>query len=366
MKAMILAAGAGTRLRPLTEVCPKPMLPIVDKPVIDFLLELLKKNRVSQLMINISHLGWKIQDYVRDGSRYDLNVGYSFEGYFNNGELVTEPIGSAGGLKRIQDFSGFFDETFVVLCGDAIVDMDLSSVLDIHKESGAIATIAATHVPLESVANYGVILCRDDGRIISFQEKPSQEEARSTLVNTGIYFFEPEALDYIPSGSFYDIGSQLIPDLVSRGKMVVAAKTEISWFDIGRTTDYLEVLETALEGGIPGFRPGGVEMSEGVFVGAGASIEPHVKIEPPVYIGGSCKVGRNTVIKGPTILGANSVIEEGCEVVSSTILDYTRISSYTSVRGFLISPEFVLDREGRSISLESLQLYGKISDSRKY
>ncbi|HAA86100.1 MAG TPA: mannose-1-phosphate guanyltransferase [Kosmotogaceae bacterium] len=366
MKAMILAAGAGTRLRPLTEYCPKPMLPIVDRPVIDFLLELLKKYRVSQLMINISHLGWKIQDYVRDGSRYGLNVGYSFEGYFDSGELVTEPIGSAGGLKRIQDFSGFFDETFVVLCGDAIVDMDLNSVISIHKERGAIATIAATHVPLENVSNYGVILCKDDGRVVSFQEKPAQKEAKSTLVNTGIYFFEPEVFDYIPSGSFYDIGSQLIPDLVSRGKTVVAAKTDISWFDIGRTTDYLEVLGTALERGIPGFHPGGVEISEGVFVGAGASIEPHVEIEPPVYIGGSCKIGRNSVIKGPSILGANSVVGEGCEVVSSTIIDYTRISSHTSVRDLLISPDFVLDREGIPVSLENSKLYGKISDARKH
>ncbi len=364
MKAIILAAGAGTRVRPLTGIIPKPMLPIVDKPVIDFLVELLGKHGVEQVMINVSHLGWKIQEYLKDGSRYGLNIGYSFEGYFYNDELVTEPIGSAGGMKKIQDFSGFFDETFVVLCGDAVVDLDLSSICDKHKKSGAIATIAAKHVSSEQVSNYGVIVCEDDNRVVSFQEKPSKEEAKSTLVNTGIYIFEPDVLNYVPSKSFYDIGSQLIPDLVAREEEVRAVDAEISWFDIGRTTDYLRILKLALTGGIPGFIPGGKELREGIFVGAGASVDASARLEPPVYIGGACRVGANTLVKGPSILGANSVIGDDCEVDRAVVLDYTSIQDNTSIRGVLVSPDFVIDSQGDASPVEETQLNEKVKDSR--
>ncbi|MGC9384520.1 MAG: nucleotidyltransferase family protein, partial [Kosmotogaceae bacterium] len=144
---MILAAGKGTRLRPLTNELPKPMLPIINKPVIEFLLELLKKHQVDEVMINLSHLGWKIQDYVKDGYRYRLNVGYSFEGYYKNESLKTIPLGSAGGIKNIQKKWEFFDDTFIVLCGDAIVDLNISEALTFHKNNNALATIITKNVP---------------------------------------------------------------------------------------------------------------------------------------------------------------------------------------------------------------------------
>ncbi|WP_333641964.1 nucleotidyltransferase family protein, partial [Mesotoga prima] len=149
MKAMILAAGAGTRLRPLTNRLPKPMLPIIEKPVIEFILELLSKYDVKEIMINVSHLAGVLQNYVRSGYRFGVRVGYSFEGHFEKGQLVPEPVGSAGGLKKIQEESGFFDETFVVLCGDAIVDFDLAEAFEFHKASRSVATIISKEVQMD-------------------------------------------------------------------------------------------------------------------------------------------------------------------------------------------------------------------------
>src|SRR5438445_2644261 len=138
MKAMILAAGKGTRVRPLTETIPKPMIPIINKPLLEFLVELLRKHGFDEIMISTSYLANQIENYFGDGSRFGVHIGYSFEGYHQDGEVLAEGLGSAGGLKMIQDFSGFYDETFAVLCGDAIVDLDLTRALGVHRGKKAL------------------------------------------------------------------------------------------------------------------------------------------------------------------------------------------------------------------------------------
>jgi mannose-1-phosphate guanylyltransferase len=137
MKAMILAAGKGTRVRPITQTIPKPMIPILQKPVMEFLLELLRQHNFTQIMVNVSHLAHEIENYFRDGQRFGVEIGYSFEGKITaEGELQGQALGSAGGMKRIQDFQPFFDDTFVVLCGDALIDLDLTEAVRWHKEKG--------------------------------------------------------------------------------------------------------------------------------------------------------------------------------------------------------------------------------------
>ncbi len=192
MKAMILAAGKGTRVRPITYTIPKPMIPILQKPVMEFLVELLRQHGFDQIMVNVSHLAYEIENYFRDGQRFGVQIGYSFEGRIVDGELIGEALGSAGGMKRIQDFSPFFDDTFVVLCGDALIDLDLSEAIRWHKEKGSIATVIMKSVPREEVPSYGVVVTDENDRIKAFQEKPTVEEALSTSINTGIYLFEPE------------------------------------------------------------------------------------------------------------------------------------------------------------------------------
>ena len=141
MKAMILAAGKGTRVRPITHTIPKPMIPILQKPVMEFLLELLRQHGFTEIMVNVSHLAEEIENYFRDGQRFGVEIAYSFEGRIEDGELIGQALGSAGGLKKIQDFQRFFDDTFVVLCGDGLIDLNLSEAVRKHRQSGALSLI---------------------------------------------------------------------------------------------------------------------------------------------------------------------------------------------------------------------------------
>ena len=187
MKAMILAAGKGTRVQPITHTIPKPMIPILQKPVMEFLLELLRQHGFTEVMVNVSHLAEEIENYFRDGQRFGVEIAYSFEGRIEDGELIGDALGSAGGLKKIQNFQKFFDDTFVVLCGDALIDLNLSEAVRKHRQSGALATIITKRVPKEKVSSYGVVVTDDDGRVKAFQEKPGVEERsamRSTPVST--------------------------------------------------------------------------------------------------------------------------------------------------------------------------------------
>jgi mannose-1-phosphate guanylyltransferase len=147
MKAMILAAGKGTRVRPITYTIPKPMIPIMQKPVMEFLLELLRQHGFSQVMVNVSHLANEIEGYFRDGQRFGVELAYSFEGRIVDGELVGEAIGSAGGMRKIQDFSPFFDDTFVVLCGDALINLDLTEAVRRHKEKAPLPPLLLNLCP---------------------------------------------------------------------------------------------------------------------------------------------------------------------------------------------------------------------------
>jgi mannose-1-phosphate guanylyltransferase len=206
MKAMVLAAGKGTRVRPITNIVPKPMIPLLGKPIMQSIVEHLRDSGFDQIVVNTSHLAPLIEDFFGDGSNFGVEMAYSFEGTLSQGRLEGEAIGSAGGMKRIQEFSGFFDDTFVVLCGDALVDVDLQAAVRFHRDRGALATIIMRDVPKEEVFRYGVVATAPDGRVQQFQEKPSVETAVSTTINSGIYLFEPRIFDYIPAGRQFDIG----------------------------------------------------------------------------------------------------------------------------------------------------------------
>ena len=267
MKAMILAAGKGTRVQPITHVIPKPMIPILQKPVMEFLLELLKEHGFTEVMVNVSHLAEEIENYFRDGQRFGVEIAYSFEGRIEEGELIGDALGSAGGLKKIQDFQPFFDDTFVVLCGDALIDLDLSEAVRRHREKGAIASIVTKRVPRDQVSSYGVVVTDDTGRISAFQEKPSVDEALSDTINTGIYIFEPEIFEHIPSGQAFDIGSDLFPKLVELNAPFYALPMDFEWVDIGKVPDYWQAIRSVLLGEVRQVGIPGKEVRPGVYTG---------------------------------------------------------------------------------------------------
>jgi mannose-1-phosphate guanylyltransferase len=364
MKAMILAAGKGTRVRPLTQVLPKPMIPILGKPVMEYLVEELARHGFDQIMVNTSHLANYLESYFNDGRRWGVEIGYSFEGYIHDGDVIAKPVGSAGGMRRIQDFGGFFDDTFLVVCGDAIIDLDLTTAVRKHWQSGAVASIVVAHVDRSQVPNYGVVVCDDQGRITEFQEKPSVDEAKSNLVNTGIYIFEPSVLDLVPAGIEYDIGSQLFPAILEAKLPFNAIDLPFNWIDIGRLSDYWEANQRLMSGQLNYVRMPGTEVFPGVWCGLNVNVDwDAVRLEGPVYIGAGSHIMAGAEILGPTWIGHGCVIEGGAKVRRSILFEYSRLGGRAEVDEAVVFGRNCVDKEGNAIHDGDLEL-DWVTDSR--
>ena len=348
MKAMILAAGKGTRVRPLTYDLPKPMIPVLGKPVMAYLIEHLRKHGVTEIMVNVSHLHEKIEEYFGEGEQYGVQIGYSFEGYTKeDGEVVAVPIGSAGGMKKIQEFGGFFDDTTIVLCGDALIDLDLKAALAEHRRKGAMASVITKEVPWDKVSSYGVVVTDQNGRITQFQEKPKQEDALSNFISTGIHIFEPEVIDLIPSGVEFDIGYQLFPLLAEKGMPFYAQGRPFNWLDIGSVSDYWEVLQNVLTGEVNHMDVPGIQIEPGLWTGLNTSIDWRgTTIKGPVYIGSGVKIEAGATIIGPTWIGNGSHICEGAEVVRSVLFEYTRVLNDVTLHEMIVFKDYSIDRAG--------------------
>lgn len=363
---MILAAGKGTRVRPITYTIPKPMIPILQKPVMEFLVELLRQHGFDEIMVNVSHLASEIENYFRDGQRFGVQIAYSFEGRIIDGELVGEALGSAGGMKRIQDFSPFFDDTFVVLCGDALIDLDLTEVVKWHRQKGAIATIVMKNVPHEEVSSYGVVVTDETGRIKAFQEKPKVEEALSTTINTGIYIFEPEVLDYIPSGQEFDIGSQLFPKLVEMNAPFYGRVMDFEWIDIGKVPDYWQAIRSVLKGDVRNVSIPGHLVAPDIYTGINVAVNwDKVEIQGPVYIGGMTRIEDGVKIIGPTMIGPNCYICSGATVDNSVIFGYARLGQDVRLVDKLVFGRYCVDKTGATIDVKAAALDWLITDARQ-
>ena len=348
-KAMILAAGQGTRIRPLTKGMPKPMIPILGKPVLEFIIEQLARHDVREIMVNVAYHHWKIENYFGDGHRWGVEMGYSYEGRREHGEIVHKPLGSAGGMRRIQDFSGFFDDTTIVLCGDAIIDLDISAALAEHMAKGAMASVVTLEVPRDQVKNYGVVVADEQGRVLSFQEKPKPEEALSNLASTGIYLFEPAVLELIPRDREFDIGSELFPLLVKQGLPFYAQNRPFHWIDIGRVSDYWTVLQRVLSGEVADMRMPGREVRPGVWVGLNTSVDWNtVDVTGPVYIGSGSCIEPGAKIEGPAWLGNGCLLRKGSKLTRSVLFDYTRVNAGCEFKEVIASPQYVVDRDGHT------------------
>ncbi|MGB5713458.1 MAG: NDP-sugar synthase [Waterburya sp.] len=365
MKAMILAAGKGTRVRPITYTIPKPLIPILQKPVMEFLLELLRQHGFDQIMVNVSHLAHEIEGYFRDGQRFGVDIGYSFEGSIVDGELVGAAVGSAGGLRKIQDFNAFFDDTFVVLCGDALIDLDLTAAIKQHRAKGAIATVITKKVPKEDVSSYGVVVTDKKGRIKSFQEKPTVEEALSTDINTGIYIFEPEIFDYIPPNQEYDIGGELFPKLVEKQAPFYAVSMDFEWVDIGKVPDYWQAVRGVLTREIKNVNIPGTEVAPGIYTGLNVAVNwDKVDITGPVYIGGMTKIEDGAKIIGPSMIGPNCYICSGATVDNSVIFEYSKLGEGIRLVDKLVFGRYCVDKTGAAIDLQAAALDWLITDAR--
>ena len=366
MKAMILAAGKGTRVRPITHTIPKPMIPILQKPVMEFLLELLREHGFTEVMVNVSHLAEEIENYFRDGQRFGVEIAYSFEGRIEDGELIGDALGSAGGLKKIQNFQRFFDDTFVVLCGDALIDLDLSEAVRRHREKGALASLITKRVPREQVSSYGVVVTDEDGRVRSFQEKPDVADAASDMINTGIYIFEPEVLDYVPSGVPFDIGSDLFPKLVESGAPFYALPMEFEWVDIGKVPDYWQAIRSVLQGHVRQVQIPGKQVHPGVYTGLNVAANwDKINVQGPVYVGGMTRIEDGATIIGPAMIGPSCHICENATIDNSIIFDYSRIGPGVRLVEKLVFGRYCVDRNGDHFDLQEAALDWLITDARR-
>ncbi|MCX8032070.1 MAG: NDP-sugar synthase [Thermoleophilia bacterium] len=294
MRAMIMAAGIGTRLRPLTELVPKPMAPIVNRPALYHILRLLRLHGVREVVINLHHLPDAITSYFGDGSALGMEIRYSYE---------PELLGTAGGVKNNADFLGV--DTFLVLSGDALTDVDLTGLISAHRRHGGLATMAVKEVL--DPTQYGVVVANDEDRVVGFQEKPSLEEAKSRLCNCGIYVFEPEILSHIPEGRFDDFGRRVFPDLVRQHAPFYIYEVSGYWSDVGNVREYLRGNADALAGRVAVEVPG-QQVRPGVWMEEGAKMAASVRLEAPVLIGKGCVIEEGAIIEGPCVLG------EGCSV----------------------------------------------------
>ncbi|CDG84594.1 sugar phosphate nucleotidyltransferase [Janthinobacterium agaricidamnosum] len=370
MKAMILAAGKGTRVRPLTYDLPKPMIPILGKPVMAYLVEHLARYGITEIMVNVSYLHEKIEEYFGEGYQYGVQIGYSFEGYTNDaGEVVPQPLGSAGGMKKIQEFGGFFDDTTIVLCGDALIDLDIKSALFEHRRKGALASVITLEVPWDKVSSYGVVVSDPDGRVRAFQEKPAQHEALSNFVSTGIYIFEPAVLELIPRDRPFDIGAELFPLMVERGLPFYAQTRRFNWIDIGSVKDYWEVLQSVLMGEVANMKVPGIQVDEGLWIGLNTRIDwsNGTRIEGPVYIGSGTRVEAGATIVGPSWIGSGSHICAGAKVVRSVLFEYTRVLHDIVIDEMIVFKDYSVNRAGemRHASQYQPDAWGNARDRRR-
>jgi NDP-sugar pyrophosphorylase family protein len=236
---MILGAGIGSRLDPLTRSLPKPLVPVVGKPVMGHLIDLLRRHGVTDIMVNVQYLGQKIQETIGDGSAYGVRVSYSVE------EAL---CGDAGGVKRCEAFfrdTSDPNEPFLVIGGDDLTDTDIGRVLAFHRDHGATATLAVT--PVEDPGEYGVVVVNESGRVTRFQEKPKPGEAFSNLANTGIYVFQPKVFDYIPPDTFFGFGNNVFPALMAGGETVAAVASEEYWKDVGNLAIYRQAQRDCMD-----------------------------------------------------------------------------------------------------------------------
>jgi mannose-1-phosphate guanylyltransferase len=346
-KAVILAAGRGTRLQPLTHELPKPMIPLLGKPVMEYIIEHLARQGVSEIIINTSHLAHRIEQYFGDGRRFGVRIGYSFEGHLEEGRLVPEPVGSAGALRKIHDLGGFIDETTAVLCGDAVVDLDLQAAAVRHRAQGAMATVITKEVAPEEVCNYGVVVARDDGRVVSFQEKPHPRDALSRMASTGIYLVEPGVLGHIPADRAYDIGGELFPKLVSLGLPFFTQCLDFEWLDIGRVADYWRIVQRLMKEGTAGIVIPGAEVRPGVHVGLNTSVAwDSLRCDGPVHIGSGSRVEPGCTFIGPVWIGNGCHIEAGSTIDRSVIFDYAHVGANATARELIISGDYCVSRDG--------------------
>jgi len=322
MKAMIMAAGLGTRLLPLTRFLSKPMVPVLDLPLMDHLLRLLRGHGFTDLAANLHYQPFDMPQCFDDGAAHGVSLRYEFE---------LELSGTAGGTGLFRDFLA--DGTFLVMSGDALTDVDLTSLVACHRAAGCVATIAVKSVADPS--RYGVVVTDQAGGVTAFQEKPRPEEALSDLCSCGIYVFEPRIFDYIRPGRFVDYAMDVFPALLADGLSVNTWRLDSYWSDVGDLDAYRGANFDALAGRVSVSNSCSLRRP-GIWLGEGAQVVSSAVLKPPVLLGPGCRVGPGATIIGPATLGTECTVGPDATVASSVLWRRCSIGAGATVNGAIL------------------------------
>ncbi|MGQ9825018.1 MAG: sugar phosphate nucleotidyltransferase [Desulfotomaculales bacterium] len=321
MKAVIMAGGEGTRLRPITCGRPKPMVPVANRPMMAHIIDLIVAHGITEIAVTLQYKPEYIRNYFGNGAEFGVNVRYFVE------EI---PLGTAGSVKNAGNF---LDGTFLVISGDALTDIDLSRAVEFHRRAGAMATLVLTRVscPLE----YGVVITGADGTVTRFLEKPGWGEVFSDTVNTGIYILEPEVLDYIPPGQMYDFSKDLFPFLLREKKPLFGIVLPGYWCDVGSLDQYLQAHLDVLAGRVKVSVPAR-EVAPGVWAGEGVDIHPGARLTGPVLIGDGSYVGKEAVLEPYTVIGNGCLIREKATLKRSVLWNNVYVGAGARLSGAVV------------------------------
>ncbi len=330
MRAVLMAGGSGTRLRPLTCDLPKPMVPILNKPIAEHIINLLKRHDITEVIATLHYLPDVMRDYFQNGGQFGVQMTYAVE--------EEQPLGTAGCVKNIEEL---LDDTFLVISGDSITDFDLTAAIAFHKEKQAKATLVLTRVP--NPVDFGVVITDSEQRITRFLEKPSTSEIFSDTVNTGIYILEPEVLAYLPANEEKDFSQDLFPLLLAKKEPLYGFIAEGYWCDVGHLDAYREAQYDALEGKVITDFPD-EEKWPRIWVGKNTYIDPSVKIEAPVLIGTNSRIGPRTNIERGTVIGDNVTIGADADLKRPIIWNGAMIGDDTHLEACVIARGTRVDR----------------------
>jgi mannose-1-phosphate guanylyltransferase / phosphomannomutase len=333
MKAVVMAGGEGTRLRPMTSGMPKPLLPVVNRPIMEHVLRLLRRHGYTEVVVTVQFLASLVRNYFGDGEELGMQLTYATE---------EEPLGTAGSVKNAE--AALADGTFLVISGDALTDIDLTRLVEFHRQKQALVTVCLTRVP--DPLEFGITIVDDEGRVQRFLEKPTWGQVFSDTVNTGIYVMEPEVFDYVTAGVSVDWSADVFPRLIEEGRAVYGYVADGYWEDVGTLASYhkaqADVLEGRVQVDIDGF-----EISPGVWVGEGADVDPGAILKGPLYVGDYAKVEAGAELREYTVLGSNVVVRSGAFLHRAVVHDNVFIGQQANLRGCVVGKNTDVMRAAR-------------------
>ncbi len=331
MRAVLMAGGSGTRLRPLTCDLPKPMVPILNRPISEHIINLLKRHNVNEVIATLYYLPDVMRDYFQDGQEFGVQMTYAVE--------EDQPLGTAGCVRNVAEL---LDDTFIVISGDSITDFDLTAAIQFHKERGSKATLVLTHVP--NPVEFGVVITDAEQRIVRFLEKPSTSEIFSDTVNTGTYILEPEVLGYLPENQESDFSKDLFPMLLEKGEPMYGYIADGYWCDVGNLNAYREAQYDALERKVKLDLDYYEERSPGLWIGQNTAIDPSATIEPPVMIGNNCRIGARATLSAGTVIGDNVNIGSDADLKRPIVWNGCVVGDESHLRACVTSRGTRVDR----------------------